>query len=127
MLKGQKALTGAQKFQLWSALVELQPDFERGRTSIREAAEIMTRRLGFTVLASSIRGAIKQGIVSWKEGKSTPRKRVEDIEKRVAELEDLVLRLLSEKTESNGKVPSTTNSKSSCPIEKRANEVWVGK
>lgn len=123
--KGQKVnnLTGAQKFQLWSALVELRDDFERGNTSKPEAAKILTQKLGFEVSVSAVATAVRQGIVSWKEGKGpSSYKRLVDLERRVVELEEIVLRLLTDLGQRNGKAEEKDPTK-----EVDTKKAWVGK
>jgi hypothetical protein len=123
--KGQKVntLTGAQKFQLWSALVELRDDFERGSTSKVEAAKILTQKLGFQVSISAVATAVRQGIVAWKEGRGpNSYKRLVDLEKRVSELEDLTLKLLTDLGQRNGKAEDKDPVK-----EVDTKKAWVGK
>ena len=99
--KTVNSLSGGERFKLWSALVEARAELEALRADYRQAAGMMTQRLGFTVTHNNIRDAVHQGIVSWKTpgrgsgGGSPLAQKVKALEERLAAVEDVVLRLCS--------------------------------
>jgi predicted DNA-binding protein len=60
------ALTGKERFALWTALKEAKGELEAERADMVKAAAMMTQRLGFKVTNHNIKDAINQGIVNWK-------------------------------------------------------------
>jgi hypothetical protein len=78
------ALTGKERFALWTALKEAKGELEAERADMIKAAAIMTQRLGFKVTRHNVKDAIAQGIVNWKR----PHERSGVSSKTVAELKD---------------------------------------
>jgi hypothetical protein len=60
------ALTGKERFALWTALKEAKGELEAERADMIKAAAMMTQRLGFNVTRHNVKDAINQGIVNWK-------------------------------------------------------------
>jgi hypothetical protein len=137
------SLTGKERFALWTALKEAKGELEAERADMVKAAAMMTQRLGFKVTNHNIKDAINQGIVNWKrpyERSGISSKTVaelkqdldtvggnvnnamswlKDLEKRLAAVEDIVLRLCAA-SGSGEKVDHESQ-----PI--RAPDAWVSK
>jgi hypothetical protein len=137
------ALTGKERFALWTALKEAKGELEAERADMIKAAAMMTQRLGFNVTRHNVKDAINQGIVNWKrphERSGIPSRtaaelkeqldtmanrlaaivtRFDALEQRLASVEDIVLRLCAA-SGTGEKVPHESQ-----PM--RAPDAWVSK
>ncbi len=101
MSKEINRLTHARFFQLCKLLESRKQEMTQEKPTMSRCAEMLSKEIGFTLTASQIGHACESTVINWKPqyccgDKTTHAHRIQQLEKRVADLEEMVLKYCQE-------------------------------